>query len=74
MVRTRQKPKYELLCACAKNLGIRHEIITVACGSLGSGDMAQSAPHPAAPTSEWWPYRNQLLLTVAGMRAIARSV
>jgi len=29
---------------------------------------------PHAPVSEWWPFRNQLLLTLAGMRAIAIGV
>lgn len=57
-----------------EELGIPHEIIRIDCGSLGSGDMAQSAPHPAAPTSEWWPYRNQLLITLASMCAIARGI
>lgn len=55
-------------------LGIPQEIISIDCGSLGSGDMAESAPHPAAPTSEWWPYRNQLLITLASMCAIARGI
>lgn len=51
-------------------LSIRHEVIRVDCSSLGSGDMAGTAPSPAAPVSEWWPFRNQLILTLAGMAAV----
>ncbi len=58
----------------AKELGIRHEVLRADCSSLGSGDMAGVAADQAAPSSEWWPYRNQLLITLVGMRAIARSV
>lgn len=54
-----------------RELGIRHEIVSVDCSSLGSGDMAGTPPDAAAQTSDWWPYRNQLLITLAGMRAIS---
>lgn len=57
-----------------KELGIEHEIITVDCSVLGSGDMAHTAPDAHATTSDWWPYRNQLLITLACMRAISREV
>lgn len=52
-------------------LEIDHVVIRVDCSSLGSGDMAGLSPLPGAPVSEWWPYRNQLLATLAGMKAIA---
>ena len=55
----------------ARELDIRHEIIAVNCSALGSGDMANTRPLEIAPVSEWWPYRNQLLVTLASMRAIA---
>lgn len=57
-----------------QELGIEHEVITVDCSTLGSGDMAYTAPNARAMTSDWWPYRNQLLFTLAGMRAISREV
>lgn len=57
-----------------KVLGIAHEIVTVDCSSLGSGDMAHAAPDAHATTSDWWPYRNQMLVTLASMRAISRGV
>lgn len=59
--------------ACAE-LGIAHEILTVDAGALGSGDLAGRPPLAAAPVREWWPFRNQFLLTVAGMRAVALGV
>lgn len=58
----------------AKELGIAHEVVRVDCSPLGSGDMAGTTADDAAPTTEWWPYRNQLLITLVGMRAIARQV
>lgn len=50
-------------------IGIQHDIVRVDCRSLGSGDMAGTAPAPEAPVSEWWPYRNQLIITLAAARA-----
>lgn len=55
-------------------LGIAHDVITVDCSSLGSGDMAHKAADARGSTSDWWPYRNQLLITLASMRAIACEV
>lgn len=57
-----------------RDLDIAHEVLRIDCSSLGSGDMAGVAADRAAPTTEWWPYRNQLLITLVGMRAIARGV
>jgi len=54
-----------------RELGIEHTTIEIDCRSLGSGDMAGIQPDSRAPCSDWWPYRNQLLATFAGMRAIA---
>ncbi len=58
----------------SKRLKIQHEIVCVNCAPLGSGDMASSQPLNIAPVPEWWPYRNQLLLTLAGMRVIGLGV
>lgn len=58
----------------ARTLGMTHEVIRVDCSSLGSGDMSGQPASVHAPVSEWWPFRNQLLLTLAGMRAIAVGV
>jgi 7-cyano-7-deazaguanine synthase len=58
----------------AAELAIPHQVICVNCSSVGSGDMAGSSPDPRAPVSEWWPFRNQLLLTLAGARALVDGV
>jgi len=52
-------------------LRMRHDVIRVDCAALGSGDMANAKALAMAPVPEWWPYRNQLLVTLAGMRALA---
>ncbi|HEX8546766.1 MAG TPA: 7-cyano-7-deazaguanine synthase [Cytophagaceae bacterium] len=50
-------------------LSIQHEVIKVDCSSLGSGQMA---PHLfmnfSEPVSEWWPFRNQLIITLAAIK------
>ena len=58
---------------CAE-LGIEHEAITTPCGKLGSGDMALTPALDSAPASDWWPFRNQLLITLAGMRCVSIGV
>jgi 7-cyano-7-deazaguanine synthase len=56
--------------AVSRALGLRHEVLRVDCRGLGSGDMAGSPPSEIAPSPEWWPFRNQLLLTFAAMRSL----
>lgn len=60
--------------AIAHDLGILHEVITVDCRHLGSGHLAGLPESQVAPVPEWWPFRNQLLLTLAAMRAISLGV
>lgn len=60
--------------AVAAALQIPHEVLRCDVSALGSGDLAGSAPDPSAPVREWWPFRNQLLVTVAGMRAVPLGV
>lgn len=60
--------------AVASELSICHKIISVDCGELGSGDLAGNAPCSIAPVPEWWPFRNQLLSTLAAMKAIQDEV
>lgn len=59
------------ICAA---LGIQHEVITVNCAKLGSGQMAGAPAAAVAPVPEWWPFRNQLLVTLAAMRAVNLGV
>jgi 7-cyano-7-deazaguanine synthase len=60
--------------AVCKALGIRHEVVRADCSSLGSGDMAGQPPAAIAPVPEWWPFRNQLVLTLAGIAAVRLGV
>ena len=55
---------------CA-DLSIEHHVLRVDCGGLGSGDMAGRAPDSLAPATDWWPFRNQLILTLAAMKSIS---
>ncbi|MBL7799844.1 MAG: 7-cyano-7-deazaguanine synthase [Chitinophagales bacterium] len=61
----------EYIC---KELGILHKSIKVDCKSLGSGTMANSANLALSPSDEWWPFRNQLLVTLACMQGIKDGV
>lgn len=60
--------------AICHRLGISHHILQVDCRSLGSGDMAGLEPDALAPATDWWPYRNQLLVTLAAMKAVSLGV
>lgn len=55
-------------------LSIQHRVIRADCRQLGVGDMAGTRPSHLSPISEWWPFRNQLIITLAGARAIADGV
>jgi 7-cyano-7-deazaguanine synthase len=54
---------------CQK-INIKHITIDVDCSKLGSGDLLKKKSIEIAPSTEWWPYRNQLLVTLACMKAI----
>ena len=58
----------------SKILGMNHHVIRIDCSSLGSGDLVGTKPSNVAPVSEWWPYRNQMIVTMALMKAIQLDV
>ncbi|MBK8724695.1 MAG: 7-cyano-7-deazaguanine synthase [Holophagaceae bacterium] len=60
--------------AVAEALGIPHKVLQVDCSPLGSGDLIGRAALPIAPMPEWWPFRNQLLLTLAAMSLAPEGV
>lgn len=66
--------EYDASAAMCKRLKIEHHIIKIDCSSLGSGDMVLGKADAFAPNSDWWPYRNQLLVTLVAMKAIAMGV
>ncbi len=57
----------EKICS---ELDLQHDIITIDCSKLGSGDLSNHPPNHHAPFTDWWPFRNQLLITIAAMRSI----
>jgi len=64
----------EAAVAVTKALEIPHEVISVDCSSLGSGDLAGRPAISSAPSREWWPFRNQLIITFAAIRGISLGI
>jgi 7-cyano-7-deazaguanine synthase len=58
----------------AGKVGSRHEIVTIDCSSLGSGDLTTKPALQIAPAPEWWPFRNQLLITFCAIRALELDI
>lgn len=56
--------------AISSELGIPHSVLHCDCSAVGSGLLAGKDADPIAPVVEWWPFRNQLLLTLAGAWAL----
>lgn len=76
-----QKPaaaEIEASQAACTQLSIEHEVVEIGCSQIGAGSMAVdegvtwTTKLSAAP--EWWPYRNQLIITVAAAYVVKRSV
>lgn len=55
-------------------MGITHRVIRVDCSDVGSGILAQRKPLDLAPSREWWPYRNQMLITLCLMQCIKLGI
>ncbi len=60
--------------ALSRQMGLRHEVVAVDFSSLGIGPLAGKPSAEIARAPEWWPYRNQMLITIAGMRFIAEGL
>lgn len=56
------------------SIGIRHRVVEVDCSDLGCGDLAAKKRSKLGKVSEWWPFRNQLLITLAGMVAVQEDL
>lgn len=59
--------------AISKALGIPFFHINADCSGLGVGDLTGKPQIAVAPTSEWWPFRNQLLATLGGAFAVTNG-
>ncbi|MCL6220704.1 7-cyano-7-deazaguanine synthase [Zunongwangia pacifica] len=57
-----------------KKLKIEHKVIRVDCKHLGSGSLANSISENISPSNEWWPFRNQLLITLAAMQSVKDNI
>lgn len=51
-------------------LGLRNIVLEVGIAALGSGQMAGQTTSPVSQNAEFWPFRNQFLVTLAGMLAL----
>lgn len=58
---------------CAE-LGLRHDVVHIPIGALGSGLMAGTEPSPLSQHIEFWPFRNQFLLTIGAMHAVRHGL
>ena len=57
-----------------KDLGMKHEIIKVDLSQTGSGDLLGEPPSRFAPKSDWWPFRNQVLLSIACSFILSKNI
>jgi 7-cyano-7-deazaguanine synthase len=48
--------------------------IAIDCSVLGSGQMSRRDQIAEAPTPEWWPFRNQLLVTMVASVALTNGI
>lgn len=54
-------------------LDLTHSVLKVDCSGLGAGSLAETEQLTVAETPEWWPFRNQLIITLAAMDAVRRN-
>ena len=57
-----------------REAGLKHEHIKIDCSNIGTGELSKKSPLDIAPTQEWWPYRNQLIVTLACMKLISYGI
>ena len=58
----------------ATEFGLRLETLRIDLSDLGLGPLAGKPASPLAAGPEWWPYRNQMLVTLAGMRFVSEGL
>lgn len=56
-----------------EELDLPHTILEVDCSNLGAGSLAETEQLNVAETPEWWPFRNQLIITFVAMDAVRRD-
>lgn len=60
--------------ALCGQMGLEHIVLSVDHSSIGSGNMSNKAPVKEAQAPEFWPYRNQCLITLAAMALASRGL
>ncbi len=60
--------------AVAQHLHLELDKLNIDLGAVGSGLLAGSGQPDAAPTSEWYPFGNQQLATIAAAHALKRGL
>lgn len=58
----------------ARTLNFEMLEVVVDARSVGAGLLASTSPSFLSTQPEWWPFRNQFLITLAAMRAVQESV
>lgn len=53
-----------------RHLSLRHEVLVIDAAALGTGQMAGKPTIKEATIPELWPFRNQLLITLAAMKFV----
>jgi 7-cyano-7-deazaguanine synthase len=54
-------------------LALKHKVIRAPIPSLGCGDLVGGAASTASENTEFWPFRNQLLVTLGAMASMIHS-
>lgn len=54
-------------------LNLDHSVIDIDCSELGAGSMSQQNQLNVATTPEWWPFRNQLIITMVATEAVKQG-
>lgn len=52
------------------SLNLPHEVLQIDISMLGCGDMSGGEPNNHSANTEFWPFRNQFLITLAAMKAM----
>lgn len=56
-----------------RELELDHHVLRADCSQTGSGLLAGREEDPQAPVPEWWPFRNQLLVTLGAAWGIGHG-
>ncbi len=70
------RAEIEAARSACRQTGVPHAEIHANCSQVGSGCMApdNATPSVDSVTPEWWPFRNQLLVTLGASYAISHGV